>query len=122
MLDSVDAMRSACRMDDRRVLGGIKFDLPPGNEAIRSTRADATRRPEHSLEITFNGDFNMGGLIRALHYLGAIGASRTLDIAIDDRDIRGEMENKGIPSKLGWDGDGADKIISCSLDGVNILK
>jgi hypothetical protein len=98
MCDSVEKMKAAC---------------------------DEGRRPynaEHDLRLQFSGDFEMAGFIRALEYLGNIGASRTVDIALEDAEIRREMDDKGIPTKFGWDGDGADKIISAKMDGIDILK
>lgn len=88
MCDSVTKMRAAC---------------------------DASRKPynaEHELRIEYSGDFNMAGLLRHMHRLGSIGASRTIS-AMDEND-------KAV--NFGWDGDGADKILSAKLDGVDILK
>lgn len=67
--------------------------------------------PEHALTLRFDGDFDMKGLIRHLHRLGGIGASRSVE-AIDEND-------KPVP--FGWDGDGADKIWEAELDGSDIL-
>jgi 8-oxo-dGTP pyrophosphatase MutT (NUDIX family) len=82
---------------------------------------DARPAAEHTVTIEYDGDFDMGSLLRAMHYLGAIGASRTVEVAGDDSQIQGEMDEKGIRTKFGWDGDGADKIRSAKLDGVDIL-
>lgn len=95
LADSIKSMCDACGIDD-----GARPD------------AIAGKKPEHEITIKFNGDFNMAALIKHLHRLGQIGASRTV-IALDENDKE---------VKFGWDGDGADKIMSCTMDGVNILK
>jgi hypothetical protein len=79
-----------------------------------SCRTDSmpVNKPEHEMTIKFNGDFNMAGLMQHFHRLGSIGASRSVH-AFDEDDK---------PVKFGWDGDGADKIVSCTLDGQDILK
>jgi hypothetical protein len=89
------------KADDRRVLGGVGFRV-----------ADAKGNPEHVAHIEFDGDFDMSGLFKHLHRLGGWGASRDV-IAMDSDDK---------PIKFNWDGDGADKIRSCTIDGVDILK
>jgi 8-oxo-dGTP pyrophosphatase MutT (NUDIX family) len=73
--------------------------------------ADASREAEHTATIKFNGDFDMAGLVKHLHHLGAIGASRGVE-AIDEDDK---------PVRFGWDGDGADKIVEAQIDGKDVL-
>jgi 8-oxo-dGTP pyrophosphatase MutT (NUDIX family) len=85
--------------------GGLRRRRPA--EAL-----DASQAPEHVATISYNGDFNMAGLLRHMHALGSMGASRDV-IAINGDDE---------PVKFGWDGDGADKIISAEIDGVDALK
>ena len=79
---------------------------------------DAKQESEHTAVIKFDGDFDLGELMRALWWLGQAGASRGLDLCADDSDTKREMEEKGYRTKFGWDGDGADKIRSCEIDGV----
>ena len=70
MCDSVDRMKAAC--DDRRVIGGV------GNRmTVTSIRSDSMsgKNAEHTLTIKFNGDFNMAGLIKHMHRMGAIGGT-----------------------------------------------
>ncbi len=90
MCDSVGSMKSAC--------GG----------GARSDRYD----DRHVLRLEYRGDFAMAELIRHLHRLGQIGASRTVTAA-DEND-------KEVP--FGWDGDGADKVLVAEIDGVDVLK
>jgi hypothetical protein len=81
-------------------------------QPAQDTRADAGKSAEHTLHMEFDGDFNMKGLVDHMRHLGSIGASRDI-IAIDENDK---------PVKFGWDGDGADKIRSATLDGEKIQK
>jgi len=77
----------------------------------KAPAADAAKEAEHTATIKFNGDFDMAGLLKHLHHLGAIGASRGVD-AIDADDK---------PVHFGWDGDGADKIVEAEIDGKDVL-
>lgn len=97
------------RLEIKPQLGGY-ITLKP-EELIAQ---DAKGTPEHKLEIEYDGDFNMAGFIRVLHELGGQGSSRTVIVDLD----AGDAENP----KFGWDGDGADKIQSATIDGVDILK
>lgn len=111
MVDACEVVKPGVRADDHRVIGGVR--IPPTAAQITNTmglRFD--QDAEHTVSIQFNGDFNMAGLLRHMHRLGGIGASRTI-IAMDEDDK---------PVKFGWDGDGADKIVSANVDGVDILK
>lgn len=98
---------AACRVLEDEIEG-----LNRRVDAYCDARTDAQREPEHKVVMEFDGDFNITGLLQHLHRLGAIGASRTV-IAEDENE-------KAV--KFGWDGDGADKIRSCTVDGVDILK
>ena len=81
-------------------------EKPPGVGAD-----DAAKEAEHTATIKFNGDFDMAGLLKHLHHLGAIGASRGVEaIDADDKPVR-----------FGWDGDGADKIVEAEIDGKDVL-
>ena len=82
---------------------------PPG---ARRKAKDAGPDAEHRLTVSYDGDFNMAGFVKHVHRLGSIGASRDI-VASDENDK---------PVKFGWDGDGADKIRSAEIDGVDILK
>jgi len=82
---------------------------------------DAKGESEHRIVIEFNGDFAMGEFIRTLQALGSWGASRNVDISVEDVGTRQELEGKGFRTKFGWDGDGADKIVSAELDGQDLL-
>ncbi len=66
---------------------------------------------EHTVTIEYKGDFNMRGFLRMLYYIGGIGASRSVTVDYEDD-----------PFKSTWDGDGADKILSAEIDGVDILN
>lgn len=83
--------------------------------------ADA-KEAEHMAVIKFDGDFDLGELMRSLHYLGAVGASRGIELCREDSDTKREMEEKGYRTKFGWDGDGADKVRSCEIDGVEFAS
>lgn len=67
---------------------------------------------EHVAVIKYNGEWPMAKFIRHLHRLGSIGASRSI-VLYDEND-------KEIP--IGWDGDGADKIVEAKVDGSDVLK
>jgi hypothetical protein len=69
------------------------------------------RDAEHTAVIKYNGDFDFKGLLQHLKRLGSLGASRDV-IAVDSDDK---------PVKFGWDGDGADKIVSAEIDGKDCL-
>jgi hypothetical protein len=69
------------------------------------------RDAEHRAVIKYNGDFDFKGLLQHLKYLGGVGASR--DVVAFDSDDK--------PVKFGWDGDGADKIVSAKIDGKDCL-
>ncbi len=110
VIDACNALKDAVEVVHRRI------------DAFTARRADAKSPAEHLLQVEFNGDFDMGELIRALYWLGQAGASRDVEVAADDRGLQAELADRGYKSKFGWDGDGADKIIKAVLDGVNLLK
>jgi hypothetical protein len=83
---------------------------------------DSKAEPEHTLEIQYDGDFDMAGLLRTLWWLGQAGASRNVDVASEDNEIKGQLKERGYQTEFGWDGDGADKIYSATIDGMDILK
>ena len=87
-------------------LADLADEKPEGVEA-----ADAAKEAEHTATVKFNGDFDMAGLLKHLHHLGAVGASRSVN-AID-------ADDKPVP--FGWDGDGADKIVEAEVDGKDVL-
>jgi hypothetical protein len=66
---------------------------------------------EHKLVIEYNGDFRWKDFLQHLHKLGNDGCSRGV-VAMDGDDK---------PVKFGWDGDGADRICSAEIDGMDIL-
>lgn len=71
----------------------IKLTVPKGSEA-------ATLLPK---------------LLYSLKYLGDIGASRS--VVIDD--VADFKTVKGFTNAIGFDGDGSDKILSLTVDGVD---
>ena len=68
-------------------------------------------KAEHEVFIRYNGDFPFDKFLKNLHRLGAVGASRTITMQ-DEND-------EEIP--VGWDGDGADRIIEATVDGRNVI-
>ena len=72
---------------------------------------DSKQEPEHKVEIEYDGDFNMAGFLRSIWRLGAQGSSRNVVVEEDEN-----------PFKSNFDGDGADKIWSAKIDGVDVLK
>jgi hypothetical protein len=89
---------------------------------LDSVSKRSNRPAEHTATITYNGDFNLGEFLRALWILGGWGASRGVQIAPDDEETQSDLEDKGYQTKFGWDGDGADRIVSAEIDGEDILK
>lgn len=67
---------------------------------------------ERTIEIKHNGDFNWKALLQHLHKLGGWGCSRS--VICEGSEPKDDL-------KIGWDGDGADKIISATVNGQNIL-
>ena len=100
---AADFGREPSEEERKRIAGGSVLK-PRG-------ATDAAREAEHTATIKFNGDFDMAGLLKHLHHLGAIGASRGVEaIDADDKPVR-----------FGWDGDGADKIVEAQIDGKDVL-
>lgn len=101
----------------------VGYSPPGGGTSISGGKAydRSSRDPEHVVEITFNGDFDMAGLLRVLWILGGWGASRSVEVASGDQETQRDLEKKGYRTKFGWDGDGADKILSAKIDGKDIL-
>lgn len=86
----------------------------------RAAASDAKREAEHTAVIEYDGDFDLAELFRPLHWLGAVGASREVHVCPEDDETRRELEKKGYRTRLGWDGDGADKIRSVKIDGKDV--
>jgi 8-oxo-dGTP pyrophosphatase MutT (NUDIX family) len=77
-----------------------------------AARDASGKEAEHTATIKWNGDFNMAGLLKHLRRLGQVGASREV-VAVDEDDK---------PVKFGWDGDGADRIVSAEIDGAALAN
>lgn len=93
----------------------------PGlDDDLKTIAADAApqRDAEHEATIRWNGDFDMPGLLGSLKLLGQWGSSRAVEIAPGDAETQRDLTDKGHGVKFGWDGDGADKIVSATIDGV----
>src|SRR6185503_16707573 len=82
---------------------------------------DSRAEPEHRLVLEYDGDFDAAALTRTLQILGSWGASRNVEVAGEDSETQRELEKKGYRVKFNWDGDGADKIWSAVIDGVDVL-
>jgi len=118
-ISGIDAIADAChRVADQVETLHRRMDA----YADRQSRKDATRAYEHEMTIRYSGDFDMAELIRALWWLGQAGASREIEVAASDAELREQLKRKGYRTEFGWDGDGADKIISATIDGDDVLK
>lgn len=110
-----------CLLDCRHPTGKARDRLVKAlDRAVTALARDARDAPEHSATIEWDGDFDIEGLIRALHWLGQAGASRDIEVAPGDRDIQADFDKKDLRTKFGWDGDGACKIRSCVVDNEKV--
>lgn len=92
--------------------GMLKWLAEEAAEPEHANDSVNPRNAEHTATIKYNGDFDMAGLLRHMHVLGQQGSSRSIT-ALDGDDK---------PVVFGWDGDGADKILSADIDGRDALK
>jgi len=67
---------------------------------------------EHKLELEVNGDFNWSAFLQHVKETSETGHS--FSIVVDPGDSEYEKS-------FGFDGDGADRIVSAKIDGKNIL-
>jgi uncharacterized protein len=126
LYDSAQRVTSIPDEDVRRVIAGRGLPIKIAETLVKRKHAiaqkfgmatdewlaaDSRKEPEHVLHVEYDGDFDAAGLVRHLHRLGAIGASR--NVTADDEEER--------PVTFNWDGDGADKVWSATLDGRDVL-
>jgi hypothetical protein len=99
----------------------LKHGLAVKHLDKESVAKRSNRSAEHAATITYNGDFNLKEFLRTLWVLGGWGASRDVQIAPEDKETQRSLEDNGYRTKFGWDGDGADKIVSAEVDGEDVL-
>lgn len=76
--------------------------------------------PEWSLKIEGRGDFDWRGFLSSLGALGNWGCSRSVEIAPGDADTKKQLEDAGYRTVFGYDGDGADCIISAERNSEKV--
>ena len=89
-------------------------EVAKGLADLRAEIEKRTNKPaENNIEIECNGDFNWEAFLQHVQKTGAVGHS--FSIVVDPGDSDHEKS-------FGFDGDGADRILSAKINGKNILK
>lgn len=92
----------------------LSAEVAKGLADLRSKIEKRIDKPaENKVEIEHNGDFNWEAFIQHVQETGAIGHS--FSVVVDPGDSEHEKS-------FGFDGDGADRILSAKVNGKNILK
>lgn len=105
-------MSSDMKPEDWKNLEATLAKFLKEEEAEPEHAEDKSGQFEREIVLQVNGDFNWRKFLQHIYYLGAVGASRPIYVTTSD--------DEQVP--FGWDGDGADKIVTATIDGVDILS